>query len=407
MTCSARCLLGTGVGASLVYLSEGSSWGWGNIGCLAYLIAGLVLLAAFVAWELRVPEPLLELSLLRTPRVLIVMLTAMLITAVISMTYIAIAYMFETPKEAQLKQQILGGAAAQSHEPLAVVTALVHFQGDLSYATAGFSVLALALHITLWTAAFGLVGGPLGGYLARRVGGRLPLLLSCALLLAACALWVPWHKTWQEQVAIGVLWGLGFGSLLRLQSQPAHGPGPRRPGAGRQRRHERDLREFRLVARIALFTAVVAAHPLKLVASVGGHALQPDRARRVHRQRVRLVLHRGRRRACRNRPHPDAVPAQRANTGPRRRPRAGYRRRDGSAAECAGGEETFDVVIVGSGGGGLAAALAAHAAGLKPVILEKQGFVGGSTGMSGGMLWIPDNPLMKGGRHQGFLSGRA
>jgi 3-oxosteroid 1-dehydrogenase len=29
------------------------------------------------------------------------------------------------------------------------------------------------------------------------------------------------------------------------------------------------------------------------------------------------------------------------------------------------------------------------------VIVEKQSVVGGSTGMSGGMLWIPDNPLMR------------
>jgi 3-oxosteroid 1-dehydrogenase len=58
-------------------------------------------------------------------------------------------------------------------------------------------------------------------------------------------------------------------------------------------------------------------------------------------------------------------------------------------------EQSFDIVIVGSGGGGLAAALAAHVAGLKPVIVEKQNVVGGSTGMSGGMLWIPDNPMMK------------
>lgn len=264
-------LLGTGVGASLVYLSEGSSWGWGKITCLAYLIAGLVLLAAFVAWEAQVPEPMLELSLLRTPRVLIVMLNALLLTAVISMTYIAIAYMFETPKEAQLKQQILTGAAASSHQPLSVVTSLVHFQGDLSYATGGFSVLALALHITLWTAAFGLIGGPLGGYLARRIGGRLPLLLSCALLLAACALWVPWHKTWQEQVAVGVLWGLGFGFYFGSQPNLLIDAVP----ASRQGVSGGMSAVFGSIGSsigIALFTAAVAAHPLKLVASVGGHA---------------------------------------------------------------------------------------------------------------------------------------
>jgi hypothetical protein len=126
------------------------------------------------------------------------------------------------------QSMISTGAAAQSHQPLSVVTALVHFQGDLSYATAGFSVLALAMHITLWTAAFGLVGGPLGGYLARRVGGRLPLLLSGALLLMACALWVPWHKTWPEQIAIGVLWGGTPGKDHLLELPQAHHlhPGP-------------------------------------------------------------------------------------------------------------------------------------------------------------------------------------
>jgi 3-oxosteroid 1-dehydrogenase len=57
--------------------------------------------------------------------------------------------------------------------------------------------------------------------------------------------------------------------------------------------------------------------------------------------------------------------------------------------------ESFDLVIVGSGGGGLVAALAAADAGLKPVVIEKQQFVGGSTAMSGGIVWVPNNPLMQ------------
>ena len=61
----------------------------------------------------------------------------------------------------------------------------------------------------------------------------------------------------------------------------------------------------------------------------------------------------------------------------------------------AGWDESFDFVIVGSGGGGMVAALAAAEAGLKPVIIEKQQFVGGSTAMSGGIIWVPNNPLMR------------
>src|SRR3954470_14863610 len=56
---------------------------------------------------------------------------------------------------------------------------------------------------------------------------------------------------------------------------------------------------------------------------------------------------------------------------------------------------TFDVVIVGSGGGGLTAALAAAEAGASVLVVEKQALIGGSTGMSGGMAWVPDNPVMR------------
>lgn len=58
-------------------------------------------------------------------------------------------------------------------------------------------------------------------------------------------------------------------------------------------------------------------------------------------------------------------------------------------------DKSVDLLIAGSGGGGMAAALAAVDAGLEPLVVEKQDLVGGSTGMSGGMVWLPDNPLMR------------
>lgn len=49
-----------------------------------------------------------------------------------------------------------------------------------------------------------------------------------------------------------------------------------------------------------------------------------------------------------------------------------------------------NVVIIGGGGTGLAAAIAAQQAGAKVVILEKLGFLGGSTNVSEGALNAPD-----------------
>jgi len=55
-------------------------------------------------------------------------------------------------------------------------------------------------------------------------------------------------------------------------------------------------------------------------------------------------------------------------------------------------DETVDAVVVGSGAAGLTAALVAKSAGLDVVVLEKTDRIGGNTAMSGGAVWIPDNP---------------
>ena len=57
-------------------------------------------------------------------------------------------------------------------------------------------------------------------------------------------------------------------------------------------------------------------------------------------------------------------------------------------------DETFDLVIVGSGCASVTAALAAKSLGGSALIIEKQALFGGSSAYSGGILWIPNNPLL-------------
>lgn len=58
-------------------------------------------------------------------------------------------------------------------------------------------------------------------------------------------------------------------------------------------------------------------------------------------------------------------------------------------------DETFDFVVVGSGGGSMCAALVMRGAGKSVLVLEKAALVGGTTAISGGVMWIPNNLFMK------------
>jgi len=57
--------------------------------------------------------------------------------------------------------------------------------------------------------------------------------------------------------------------------------------------------------------------------------------------------------------------------------------------------ETYDVIVLGSGIAGLAAALAAHEHGLRPLLLEKSDLIGGTTADSYGLIWVGGNHLMQ------------
>lgn len=51
----------------------------------------------------------------------------------------------------------------------------------------------------------------------------------------------------------------------------------------------------------------------------------------------------------------------------------------------------YDVVVIGSGAAGISAALKANQRGLSVLVLEKEQYLGGTTAVSGGWLWVPGN----------------
>lgn len=55
---------------------------------------------------------------------------------------------------------------------------------------------------------------------------------------------------------------------------------------------------------------------------------------------------------------------------------------------------SYDLIVLGSGAAGLSAALYASAQGKRVLVAEKSEFIGGTTAMSGGCTWIPNNHLM-------------
>ncbi|AKS36470.1 MFS transporter [Mycolicibacterium goodii] len=69
-------LLGLGLAALVVTVSEGARWGWGSAGTLMAMVIAVSALAGWSRFELRTPNPLINLRAIRSPDVLLAHSTA-------------------------------------------------------------------------------------------------------------------------------------------------------------------------------------------------------------------------------------------------------------------------------------------------------------------------------------------
>jgi EmrB/QacA subfamily drug resistance transporter len=172
-------VLSAGLVCLLLAFSYANGWGWDSARFLGLVAAGLVLLVAWVALELRTPEPLVDIRLLRERPVLFTNLTGLIIGFAMFASFLLVPQFVQTPERAGY------GFGATVTE-------------------AGLVMLPSTLVM--------LVAGPSAGLLAGRLGPRAPLAIGTALAGASFALLAVAHsEVWHFVVAVMLLgFGLGF-----------------------------------------------------------------------------------------------------------------------------------------------------------------------------------------------------
>jgi MFS family permease len=171
-------LLGTGLGAVLLAVARADLWGWASAPVLSLAVAGLGLLAVWVAVELRLPAPLVDLRLACARGILGANVAALL-----------------------LGVTLFGGMSA-------VVLLIQRPPSDgVGF---GYSVFVTGL-LTTPMALATLVSPPVARALARRVGEQIVLPIGATVAAAAFGTFSVLHtSTWHIALAMALM-GVGVG----------------------------------------------------------------------------------------------------------------------------------------------------------------------------------------------------
>lgn len=93
-------LLGLALGSVVVALGQGNDWGWGSPATVGLLAGGAVLAAVWVAWELRAPQPMMNLHVVGRRDIWPAFLVCGLCTMLGSTNSMTMSQFVKTPTEA-------------------------------------------------------------------------------------------------------------------------------------------------------------------------------------------------------------------------------------------------------------------------------------------------------------------
>src|SRR6478609_7533075 len=171
-------LLSVALASLLFGLSKANAWGWGSVGVISLVSAG-ILIAIFWGWvETRVDQPLVDMKVLRRRPVLMTNVTAVLVGFSMFASFLLIPQLAQTPE---------------------------NYGYGFGTSVTGAGLLMLPSTLVM------LVAGPFAGRLATRANARLPLVIGTAVGSLAFIVYAAAHGS-EWQVALGgALLGVGIG----------------------------------------------------------------------------------------------------------------------------------------------------------------------------------------------------
>jgi EmrB/QacA subfamily drug resistance transporter len=169
-------LLAGALVALLVALTEGEHWGWSSLPFLSLIAASVVLFAAWVATELHVAEPMVDMRMMSQRPVLLTNTTALIAGFAMFGSFVLVPQFVSTPESAGY-----GFGASPTVAGLFLVPSSVMM----------------------------LFAGPVAGMLGRRYGSKWPLAVGMGLVAAAALGLATLHDQPSQVIAAMVLLGAG------------------------------------------------------------------------------------------------------------------------------------------------------------------------------------------------------